>query len=60
MKLRIGHELIYDFPQPTPVILVVNVRGSARACQDRTLRHLAALQAASGGVAQRRSGAKRS
>ena len=28
MKLRIGYELIYDFPQPTPVILVVNVHSS--------------------------------
>jgi len=28
MKLRIGYELIYDFPQPTPVILAVNVHSS--------------------------------
>ena len=28
MKLRIGYELIYDFPQLTPVILVVNVHDS--------------------------------
>ncbi len=25
MKLRIGYELQYDFPQPTPSILVLNV-----------------------------------
>lgn len=31
MKLRIGYELIYDFPQPTPAILVVNVHGSRAA-----------------------------
>lgn len=31
MKLRIGYELIYDFPQPTPVILVVNVHSSRTA-----------------------------
>ena len=31
MKLRIGYELIYDFPQPTPVILVVNVHDSRAA-----------------------------
>jgi transglutaminase-like putative cysteine protease len=28
MRLRIGYELIYDFPQVTPVILVVHVHGS--------------------------------
>ena len=28
MKLRIGYELIYDFPQVTPVILVLQVHGS--------------------------------
>jgi transglutaminase-like putative cysteine protease len=28
MKLRIGYELIYSFPQPTPVILAVNVHSS--------------------------------
>jgi transglutaminase-like putative cysteine protease len=31
MKLRIGYELIYDFPQPTPAILVVNVHASRAA-----------------------------
>jgi transglutaminase-like putative cysteine protease len=31
MKLRIGYELIYDFPQPTPVILAVNVHSSRAA-----------------------------
>lgn len=31
MKLRIGYELIYDFPQPTPAILVVNVHSSRAA-----------------------------
>jgi len=31
MKLRIGYELTYDFPQPTPVILVVNVHDSRAA-----------------------------
>jgi transglutaminase-like putative cysteine protease len=31
MKLRIGYELIYDFPQPTPVILVVSVHDSRSA-----------------------------
>lgn len=25
MKLRVGYELQYDFPQPTPVILILNV-----------------------------------
>jgi len=28
MQLRIGYELIYSFPQPTPVILVLNVHHS--------------------------------
>ena len=28
MQLRIGYELIYSFPQPTPLILVVNVHHS--------------------------------
>lgn len=28
MKLRAGYELIYSFPQPTPLILVVNVHES--------------------------------
>jgi transglutaminase-like putative cysteine protease len=28
MQLRIGYELIYNFPQPTPIILVVNVHDS--------------------------------
>jgi transglutaminase-like putative cysteine protease len=28
MQFRVGYELIYSFPQPTPVILVVNVHDS--------------------------------
>jgi transglutaminase-like putative cysteine protease len=28
MQLRIGYELIYSFPQPTPIILVVNIHYS--------------------------------
>lgn len=28
MKIRIGYELIYDFPQPTPMILTLNVHYS--------------------------------
>jgi transglutaminase-like putative cysteine protease len=28
MKLRLGYELIYDFPQSTPMILVVNIHDS--------------------------------
>jgi transglutaminase-like putative cysteine protease len=28
MQFRLGYELVYDFPQPTPVILVVNVHDS--------------------------------
>jgi transglutaminase-like putative cysteine protease len=31
MQFRIGYELIYSFPQPTPIILVVNIHDS-RAC----------------------------
>lgn len=31
MKLRIGYELVYEFPQPTPVILAVNVHSSRAA-----------------------------
>jgi transglutaminase-like putative cysteine protease len=31
MQLRIGYELIYNFPQPTPMILVVNVHHSRAA-----------------------------
>ncbi len=25
MKFRVGYELQYDFPQPTPVILMLNI-----------------------------------
>ncbi len=25
MKIRVGYELIYDFPQPTPVIMVLGI-----------------------------------
>ena len=28
MQLRLGYELIYSFPQPTPIILVVNIHDS--------------------------------
>jgi transglutaminase-like putative cysteine protease len=28
MKIRVGYELIYDFPQPTPVILVLGIHFS--------------------------------
>src|SRR5580704_2873983 len=28
MKLRIGYELVYSFPQPTPIILVLSVHDS--------------------------------
>ena len=28
MQFRVGYELVYDFPQPTPIILVVNVHES--------------------------------
>jgi transglutaminase-like putative cysteine protease len=28
MQIRVGYELLYDFPQPTPVILVLNVHYS--------------------------------
>ena len=31
MQFRVGYELIYDFPQPTPIILVVNVHESRAA-----------------------------
>jgi transglutaminase-like putative cysteine protease len=31
VKLRIGYELIYDLPQPTPIILAVNVHSSRAA-----------------------------
>lgn len=31
MQLRIGYELVYSFPQPTPIILVVNVHESRAA-----------------------------
>jgi hypothetical protein len=31
MQLRIGYELIYSFPQPTPIILLVNVHHSRAA-----------------------------
>jgi hypothetical protein len=25
MKIRVGYELLYDFPQPTPVIMVLGI-----------------------------------
>ena len=25
MQIRVGYELIYDFPQPTPMILTLNI-----------------------------------
>ncbi len=28
MKLRVGYQLDYEFPQPTPMILVLNVHHS--------------------------------
>src|SRR4029077_3705167 len=28
MQLRIGYEIIYNFPQPTPLILLVNIHDS--------------------------------
>ena len=28
MQIRTGYELIYSFPQPTPIILVVNIHDS--------------------------------
>ena len=28
MQFRVGYELVYTFPQPTPIILVVNVHES--------------------------------
>ena len=28
MQLRVGFELIYRFPQPTPIILLVNIHDS--------------------------------
>ena len=31
MQLRTGFELVYSFPQPTPIILVVNVHDSRTA-----------------------------
>ena len=31
MQLRIGYELVYNFPQPTPIIMVVNVHDSRAA-----------------------------
>ncbi len=31
MQLRTGYELIYNFPQPTPIILVVNIHESRAA-----------------------------
>ena len=31
MQLRAGYELIYNFPQPTPIILVVNIHYSRAA-----------------------------
>ena len=31
MQFKVGYELIYNFPQPTPIILVVNVHDSRRS-----------------------------
>jgi transglutaminase-like putative cysteine protease len=31
MQLKVGYELIYDFPQPTPLILVVNIHETRQA-----------------------------
>ena len=25
MQIRVGYELIYDFPQPTPMLLMLNI-----------------------------------
>ena len=25
MQIRVGYELIYDFPQPTPMMLMLNI-----------------------------------
>ena len=42
MKLRIGYELQYEFPQPTPAILMLNVhftRVSALLMPDHVIVH---------------------
>jgi transglutaminase-like putative cysteine protease len=31
MQIRVGYELIYNFPQPTPIILTVNIHASRAA-----------------------------
>ena len=31
MKIRIGYELLYDCPQPTPMMLMLNVHPSRAA-----------------------------
>ena len=31
MQFKVGYELVYSFPQPTPLILVVNVHDSRRS-----------------------------
>ncbi len=36
MKFRIGYELQYEFPQPTPVIATLNVHFIAAAAAART------------------------
>ena len=35
MKLRVGYDIQYEFPQPTPVILMLNVHASRAATLDR-------------------------
>jgi hypothetical protein len=34
LKLRVGYELQYEFPQPTPLIAMLNVRFSRVAADD--------------------------
>ena len=31
MQFKVGYELLYHFPQPTPIILVANVHDSRRS-----------------------------
>jgi transglutaminase-like putative cysteine protease len=44
MKLRVGYELIYDFPQPTPMIMVLGVHFT-RASDVITPDHLTTMPA---------------
>ena len=43
MQLRIGFELVYSFPQPAPIILLVNIHDSRTSALPTSLSPITSL-----------------